>query len=530
MQALLTIIGRELMARPRHRLFYVRRVLLLAAVVAVITLILAMAWRGINRSTLGLLIAKSAGHMLIVLLAIAAPYLAASDMITEKEQRTLPVLWLTDMSSSGILIGRLVADLLLAYSIVLLILPLLMLGMSFGGISTSQVLQLTALLGALTFFGTSLGLCCGTIGQNDRQMRILLSITLLLLYLFLPFLLTMHMYSGATSPIRSWGVMQIVSSFAAAELIFSGVPGSSVWWNPLFNVVFGSVLLGVTRFLLPWMVRNYESPSLLLRLRQRLQKRKLLRADRKAPPIAGNPLFWQVFHKESGGIVRTWRRAVIFCCLIACLPLLTTMITDGYFSGSRSLEDFFELLVSDGFFVESATYAVAVFGLALFPGYLFSGGSRMFSQEKKSRTLDLLVNSDLKLREIIFGKYGALLLAGLPYLVLGLIGLASVVLLKDAVDDFFAEEVVYVVAYYVTATYAGMSLGGWSSLCFERNFGMAIIVGSWLLFTTFVSLIGQIYAVSGDSMTLISCGAFFVVGTTFLRQTFQRLGEKKQAD
>ena len=95
--------------------------------------------------------------------------LAVSAITNERDGRSLDLLWMTDLSPSEFLFGKLGGVLLISADVILL--PLLMCGFLFfqGAISVENMLYLVTGLAILVIFIAVLGLHCGMIYANSQQ-------------------------------------------------------------------------------------------------------------------------------------------------------------------------------------------------------------------------------------------------------------------------------------------------------------------------------------------------------------------------
>jgi ABC-type transport system involved in multi-copper enzyme maturation permease subunit len=93
-------------------------------------------------------------------LAVAMPFsalLVASAVAAEKDRKTLDLLLLTSLSSSELVLGKLLAGMLSVIVVVVATLPLFMLIALLGGVSTGQIIRVEAVTLASALVAGSLG-------------------------------------------------------------------------------------------------------------------------------------------------------------------------------------------------------------------------------------------------------------------------------------------------------------------------------------------------------------------------------------
>ncbi len=257
------ILAREWRVAPRRLRFYVQRVvfvLMLFSLVCTAWALMAGIQHVRNLGDLamfgGLVFQLVVPLELIVILFLSA-VAAASNVSQEKDRRTLILLLLTRLSSSEIVLGKLMATLVGVANLVLSALPLLLLIAVMGGVSVVQVFSATAII-AVTAAWTG-GLANMIAFWRDKTFQTL-AITLLAIVGWLVFCEAIAAdamrgidprWAELLSPLRAlWGVCQPLPSRTwsflpggvaagysllgiAATVVFSAI---AVWrlraWNP----------------------------------------------------------------------------------------------------------------------------------------------------------------------------------------------------------------------------------------------------------------------------------------------------------
>jgi ABC-type Na+ efflux pump permease subunit len=146
------ILGREWLVSPRRWKFYLQRVVFVGALfslVGTVWLLLAGMQQVRNigdLSRFGILSFQLVVPLEVVVVMFLAAVSAASSVAQEKDRRTLVLLLLTRLSSSQVVLGKLLASLLGVTNMVLSTLPLLLLFPLLGGVSVEQALAALGLV------------------------------------------------------------------------------------------------------------------------------------------------------------------------------------------------------------------------------------------------------------------------------------------------------------------------------------------------------------------------------------------------
>lgn len=146
------ILAREWLVAPRKLRFYLQR----AVFVLTLFSLVCTAWAlmaGIQQvrnlgdlSRFGALVFQIVVPLELVVTMFLAAVASASSVSQEKDRRTLILLLLTRMSSTQIVLGKLMASLIGVANLILAALPLLLLIAILGGVSAKQVYLATAII------------------------------------------------------------------------------------------------------------------------------------------------------------------------------------------------------------------------------------------------------------------------------------------------------------------------------------------------------------------------------------------------
>lgn len=156
------ILVREWMVAPRRLRFYGQRIAFVAALFSLICTAWAL-MAGIQQvrnlgdlSRFGTLVFQLVCPLELVVTMFLAAVTAASTINQEKDRQTLILLLLTRMTSSEIVLGKLMSSLIGVANLVLPAVPLLLLISLIGGVSIKQVLLATAIIMVTSFASAAL--------------------------------------------------------------------------------------------------------------------------------------------------------------------------------------------------------------------------------------------------------------------------------------------------------------------------------------------------------------------------------------
>jgi ABC-type transport system involved in multi-copper enzyme maturation permease subunit len=175
--------------RPRHLAYRVAYLLALFVVVA-FTLLQATSGAGASLAEL----AKGASQTFkfasmtqLGLIAFLAPTFTASAITQERDAQTYNILLTTPLSSAQIVFGSLLSRLFFVFMLLLAGLPIFLITMVYGGVTTSQVFESFALSGATAFLTGSLAIATAMARVGTRRtifsFYLLIALYLLIVYM-----------------------------------------------------------------------------------------------------------------------------------------------------------------------------------------------------------------------------------------------------------------------------------------------------------------------------------------------------------
>ncbi|MFH1421429.1 MAG: hypothetical protein ABIH42_01740 [Planctomycetota bacterium] len=400
-KAVFALLTRSLMLDSKRIATYIIRFLV------VIGFCLFLSALGIRQvGAPGLQFFISIAYINTVIITIAGISYFSSAISEEKEENTLGLLRMTDLSSVSILLGKSTTRVIGALLLLVIQIPFIMLSITLGGVTVMQIISAYISLAAYTIFVSSLALVCSVICKTSRGAG---SLTFLFLsiFFFIPFLFDLVFiilgtpvlsgagFSNSINSIRT--LLAQTSPYYQLELIMAtGFKGSIINVQVISNIIFGIIL-----FLLAWKIFNFVtrqeidvSPGRGL-VAKRTSRLPFLSPGRAWQSL---PLCWKEFYFHSGG----WLVLIIKFILICGVFTLILTLSDCNLKQSCDREKFGVLVMF-------------MMSFAAFIEMLFRTG-RMFGNEIKEKTLPSLVMLPMSIQKIAFQKILAGILTFIPSL------------------------------------------------------------------------------------------------------------------
>ncbi len=488
---------REAARRPAHR-----RLRLCSAAVGVVLLWIIVANSHGSSIRTGSLLLGALHSLLLLLIFSIVPALGADSIAHEQREGTLGLLFLTPLSASGIVAGKLLVQALRAFSLWLAVLPLLTIPFLAGGITWFDALSALS----FEFCATALCLGAGLLASSfakERNAAFFLAFILAAAFLLL-FAQTFQIVLficwrglGMLKDPQNWRLQsESVSIFAGAGIpngaLWSAIPAMSMllgkiwkclcWGSPAISVLF---LLVVSRFAAARIERSWQDkvPS---RLHQNLfnpsphpKQNRAGEPGKFALPSLVAPLFRRRFRRTMQRYLDrnpiawlqqySWKARLSKWCL--CLLFLLIACVGADSQRNRDLTLIALLLILASF-------------------YTFAGVSG-FLEEKRSGALELLLVTPLSAGKLILGRTWGLWKQFLPagLVLAGLFGAAEWEVLTNDGDwsPIMPTVVAMVLGGFLTlpifATYSalrvknliGAAVLTWIALCMPTLFASAAV-------------------------------------------------------
>jgi hypothetical protein len=164
----LPVVGREMGVLARRSGFYWARAGTALASLIVVAWFLAITGQS-SFLTLGRSIFTILSWVGLVYAMVAGVHATADCISEEKREGTLGLLFLTDLRSYDIVLGKLSASSLGAAYALAAIVPMISLGLLVGGVTLNEIAEVAAILANTLFFSLSLGVFISTLSRNERQ-------------------------------------------------------------------------------------------------------------------------------------------------------------------------------------------------------------------------------------------------------------------------------------------------------------------------------------------------------------------------
>ncbi len=354
-----------------------------------------------SSTTIGLRLFGTLTVAAAIAVTLVSTYHGGAGFVREKEERTLGLLLLADVSSAQIVVAKLYSAYFASLSVTLSLLPLFLFCVSLGGISTSQVIVALWVLLATTFLGNCVGILLGLFAATEAWLqRCAIAASVVIFY-------CPWMFAG--SLLRSWGMdtslAELTNPFTCMQLAIRGQRLGAVSLAGGAYVLLGGVILTAAFVVLRRRGLQIGLPSRFRRWSERLASATGW-SRRERPPILMNPIAWKDLYVTYGGYRAAWIR-----CAMVVVPVLgicgATLAYDALNDGYIDWED----VVAGACLLTTAicllTYIVTALGRA----------ARAFLVERQGGTLELLLLTRLRDDELVSGKVKAISLGLIPWLI-----------------------------------------------------------------------------------------------------------------
>lgn len=430
----------------------------------------------------------------LAMMCFIAPAFTAAAITQEKDAQTFNILLSTPLSSGQIVFGSLMSR--LYFVIVLLIagLPIFLMTMVYGGVTTSQVVESFALSASTAILTGAIAIFVAMIGVGTRRtifsFYLVIAIYLLAVYLMGHYWNRTWVESSPANLVgRKMSWLTPLHPFLALQVAldrihapphgrladYGGFARYALAYPSAAYVIWTSVvafLLTLSSILFVRRGAKTGEPTFLGSLLNRFRRRSS--EDRTRPPrtVWNNPVAWREAKGQAsgGGILRLGIIAIGFAGPIT----LAVYHSRGGLSGDELARWLSALIVIQ-------------FALALL--IATNTAATSMTKEKESKTMDLLLSTTLTSKYILWGKLRGLVSFAMPLLagpvivlfVLGLLGTSSIRI------ETALELAVLLVVYTAGACIIGLHV----SLRARRNVTAVMYsVGLVILISGVLSMMG----------------------------------------
>ncbi|MFH0910530.1 MAG: hypothetical protein V1918_03330 [Planctomycetota bacterium] len=418
----------------------------------------------------------------LVFITLMGVVFFSSAIAEEKEEETLGLLRMTDLSSLAILLGKSTSKVLTALALLLVQLPFTLLAVTLGGVAVRQVLAAYCALLAYIFFLGNFALFASVLARNTRQALEIVGVAILL-----------YFAAGVLAGSLGWSTglatfFEKASLFARfAEVFTTGFPGGLVGIQFPIHVLAGAFFFLLALFLFDrltrWEKEAAPSRGFIATRRSRL---RFLGCDRV---WTGWAIAWKDFYFIGGGGWTMLLQGAIFF-VMAVVTVLSILI------GRIPISD----VLLHALAVPLVGTSSAILGL----GSMLLA-SRLFHEEMRWKTFPALYALPLTLWQIAGQKIAGACLVLSPSLLMLIVGLVRLGLQADPADlvaepllgFFFLCSMLGFLLFLLTIVYLSLLLQrGALALAlllfmFLGPFGILIAFASAPLCVALIHLIGR---------------------------------------
>jgi ABC-type transport system involved in multi-copper enzyme maturation permease subunit len=424
------VFSRELVTAPRRPRLYIAR----AAYVAALLILLSTAWQVLagtqevrnvgDLARFGATVFQILAPLQLAVMTFFAALSAASAVAAEKDRQTLTLLLLTHLSNVELVLGKLLASMLTAFTLIFAALPLFMLLTLLGGVSFDQIARVFAVTLASALAAGSLGSLIALWREKTFQTLALTALALVAWLAACEVVLRIAAANGAplveslaiaASP---WRAM-LEATRPYPQIVPSlGIAGHPVW---LFLFISAALTVLLNAWAV-WRVRVWNPSREAGRAMQPDDEARPAIATPSAPvrtrEVWDNPIIWRE--------IRTWAYGRKMLVMRVAYLLLFALAAGGLWS----------LAHQPGGLSRADIAAVLAPFLVLSLVLVNAQAVTSLTSERDARALDLLLVTDLTPREFIYGKLGGVFyntkeMVALPLVLCGYLWFAGAITLEN---------------------------------------------------------------------------------------------------
>ncbi|MCA8995451.1 MAG: ABC transporter permease [Planctomycetaceae bacterium] len=398
----LTLLSRSIREDALQRRAHLTRLL---SVIFLLAFLIAAAWTPAKVGAPGLVFFRSMSYLAIGLISLAGMGHFASAIAEEKEEGTLGLLLLADISPLAILLGKSTNRILSAWLVFVAQFPFALLALILGGLTVGQIFAAYLALAAYLFLIANLALLMSVLSKRIREATAAMTIVTILLLGFVPWLEFATQYfvfsgrvdgqgafaksvAGLASLYRDTSVIQQVQ-----RIFDPGIP-LEIWSHHITASLGGGVLCFFLAWVafrrIVWAPDASEPPRGVVPEGVERKYHLVMRAWKDALP-------WKDYHFLGGGItVAAIKLVLIPFYIFLCLR--------------------YEGWIRDATMVGVWEFLRHSFLLFLLAEWLFYS-SQIFHVEKRWGTLPTLLMLPHSPLKVMWGKLAGCLLASFPTMV-----------------------------------------------------------------------------------------------------------------
>jgi len=458
MHLLLAILRRDLALWPRQPRFYLKRATL-GTVFGVLVCLGFLRGTALDATTAGALVFRHLALVVGVLACLLAPLAAGRTLAADRQGGAWTLLYLTDVRPGLFVLAKLLTALWRALALLLAAVPMFLLSVSLGGIASGQVLAAMVVLLSIVLLGVSIGLCGAVAARSEVQAASLILCGALGLFLVLPAAVYL-VAAGLGADAMGWAYR--ASPVLGLRALTEGLPLAIGLGSAGTALALALVALTITFLLTPR--RMIDTPFTAAPRFPRLERWFRRR------PLLGSPVEWRDYYLVYGGSAPAW-----LGCVAAMLAMVAAVTGAEALLGWWDMHSLVRLNLS----------ACGAMALVVFAFSFTFAAARMFNQERESGALELLLCTDLRERQIVADKLGALYRSLAPWLVVIGLALAGHLLLAP----------------------------GWRQVCYLL-LGALFLVVTWYAYSGLCLYLALRLARQVEVLALTALGLWLTVGLT----------------
>ena len=392
---LLPIVDRELRVAARNWRTYFARVTSGLAALGVAFYLIWIAQQAMGGAWSGMFILKSTAYIAWAVCLFGGIHRTCDSLSSEKREDTLGLLFLTHLKGYDVVLGKLMANGLSSFFLLLGLLPILSIPILLGGVSGTELIRIPLVLLNSLFFACAIGLFVSSFTRSQRVATALGGGVVVFLGLLLPGLAHLVEQESEFPEMARW--LRIPSPLCTVEMSFASTLGLSNndFWKSL-GVQFSLALLALLAacWIAPrsWRVQSSPWAKGLETFERWTHGSASARVRRRGRMLARNPFFWLAYRDL---FAPAW--PILFCA--------------GLFG--VTLWCIFHYAIDKGPAFALMLAAVAVNDLMI-RTRVSSLGSGQLGQDRHSGALEMVMSTPLTVDEVMKGVWMAIRHIQLP--------------------------------------------------------------------------------------------------------------------
>ena len=345
----------------------------------------------------GFFVLRIASYMVLTLSVLNAIGRTCDALSSEKREETLGLLYLTELKSSDIVLGKLAVAALDTLLTVLSVIPIISVPILLGGITRGELLRVPLVFVTAIFLALSIGLIVSSVCTAHRAAFSIASAVMVLITMVLPGIALALDRNGTLPGVAL--ALRLPSPVSALEMAFMTGRGLSTTWcgtaMAVEGVIIASAFAGAC-WLLPRVWKGSARQSKFAAWKDRIRQwgfgSSAERKERRGRLISKNPILWLNCRN---------RLATLFPFVFAALVYGVIIFLIIYYQMPRDAA--FPLFFA-GAALNDLGMRVRVASLA----------SARLAEDRQSGALELILSTEISVKEVVAGQWMAIRKALLP--------------------------------------------------------------------------------------------------------------------